>query len=290
MELKIEKKTGGKDTDTEARSNAFTGRKTLTAALLTALVGVVACSNNSGTPTIQVPKDAATSEAGKGYDSGKAEAGESEDGGVKPTVDGSSVDAEACTILAGQKVCMTPNGPVIVDAATGSAVGDTGPTSTVPVTDGSVSVDGSVVGETKPVSTVSATDGSVVGETGPASTVPTTDGSVVGETGPASTVPTTDGSVVGDTASEGPSCQGTNAQFKGFLNLDQPVQYGTWTITYKGIVASDAGDSLYDLSFACGGQATDQLLPGGVSKIGGQMSVNLTNGGRGAVFATISSN
>ncbi len=90
--------------------------------------------------------------------------------------------------------------------------------------------------------------------------------------------------------SEGSACQGASTTFKDYMNLDQPLQYGSWTITYKGIVATDGGASMYDLSFACGnGPATDQLLPGGVSKIDG-LTVILSSGGRSAVFATISSN
>jgi len=90
--------------------------------------------------------------------------------------------------------------------------------------------------------------------------------------------------------SEGGGCTASEP-YKGFVNLGQPLQYGNWTITYKGIVASDAGASLYDLSFASeDGATTDKFLPGGVSNFSlgdMQMSVDLTNGGRGAVFATI---
>ncbi len=279
MELNLEKITKvGKDTNgsvTEARQNAFTGRKTLSAALLTgALFGAVACAG-SPTSTIQVPSKDGGSEAREESDAEKGEVSEFEgDGGaldsstVKPSVDGSvTTDAAECTTLAGKTVCMTATGPVIVvDAAT------------VSTTDGPVAADGSVTG---PV------DGSVVGDTSPASTGPITDGAVpISQDGPT----TVDGTVVGDAASEGPACQGASTTFKDYMNLDQPLQYGSWTITYKGIVATDGGASMYDLSFACGnGPATDQLLPGGVSKIDG-LTVILSSGGRSAVFATISSN
>ncbi len=90
--------------------------------------------------------------------------------------------------------------------------------------------------------------------------------------------------------SEGGSCTASEV-YKDYMNLDQPLQYGSWTITYKGIVATDGGASAYDISVGSeNGATTNHILPDGVSIIplgDALMSLDLSSGGRSAVFATI---